>query len=291
MDDSYGGTIPIGDPNNGPIPPGYTIDPNTGQLVPLPSSPFTPTPGTNPTGPATAPPGTPLFTPTPGSNPNQVVLGPNAAPFVSGQPTPTQYLTPPAAGGSTTTTPGGIPGTLSGLLAPFTGTFTAPTPTAYPTAPTLNLPTYTPPPAFAAPTADEALNDPGYQFAAQQGEQALDQSAAAGGLLNTGGTLKDILAWGQNYAAQRYGDVYNRDLSTYNTNLNSQYVQPYQFAYQGALATGNQTQSQWQTNMAAIQRQNENDYANAYQRFLQSYAQFQDQRDSTFNKTYQYETA
>lgn len=195
-------------------------------------------------------------------------------------------------------------GTLTGLLAPFQGQFTAPTPQAYPTAPSFTPPSYTPPPAFvpdqfSAPSYADAQNDPGYQFAADEGQRALTQSKAAGGVLNTGGTLKDILAWGQNYAAQRYGDVYNRNYNTwqgnegakeraYATNYGSQYLDPYKFAYQGALDTFNPQQQQWQTNMASTQRGNENDYANAYEQFLQSYRQFQDQRDSTFDKSYKY---
>lgn len=198
-------------------------------------------------------------------------------------------------------------GTLTGLLAPYTGTFTAPPPADYPTAPAFSAPKYTPPPAFvpdqfSAPTYADAQNDPGYQFAADEGERSVAQSAASKGLLNTGGTLKDILAWGQNYAAQRYGDVYNRSYNTfqgnegakeraYATNYQSQFLDPYKFAYQGALDTFNPQQSQWQTNMAATQRGNENDYANAYNLFNFDYNKFKDQRDSTFNKTFQYVTA
>lgn len=217
--------------------------------------------------------------------------------------TPPPPTPPPGSGGQTTAPTG----TLGGLLAPFQGTFTPPTPTAYPTAPQFQAPGYTPPAAFVpdkfqAPTFEDAQNDPGYQFARDQGEQALTQGKAAGGLLNTGGTLKDILAWGQNYAAQRYGDVYNRNYNTwqgnegakeraYATNYGSQYLDPYKFAYQGALDAFNPTQSQWQTNMAATQRGNENDYANAYQRFQGDFNRWQDQRDSTFDKTFKYVTA
>lgn len=227
------------------------------------------------------------------------------------QPTPTSTWNPnqqswnPVPPSTPTAGTGGT-GTLSGLLSPFTGTFTPPTPSAYPDAPNFTAPNYTPPPAFvpdqfSAPTYADAQNDPGYQFAADEGNRALTQSKAAGGVLNTGGTLKDILAWGQNYAAQRYGDVYNRNYNTYSanegakerayaTNYQSQFIDPYKFAYQGALDTFNPKQSQWNTNMAATQRGNENDYANAYERFLQSYRQFQDQRDSTYNKSKDYFT-
>ncbi len=274
------------------VPPGYRRDPATGQLVPIAPT-FTPDPGH---GTAVAPP--PTWTPAPGSNPD--TLNPDwraqggvpAGPDTHWDPARGMFVpntTTPATGGGSGGG-GGPTGTLGGLLAPFTGTFTAPTPTAYPDAPGFHAPTYTPPPKFAAPTGDEVLNDSGYKFAADEGERALAQGHAAGGTLNTGGTLKDILAWGSNYAAQRYGDVYNRDLSTYNTNLQSQYLQPYQFAYQGALDTFNPTQSQWQTKMAATQRGNENTYANAYTSFNDAYNRWRDQRDSTYSKVRDYST-
>jgi hypothetical protein len=77
-----------------------------------------------------------------------------------------------------------------------------------------NAPTFTPP-EFNRPTLDDAYNEPGYQFRAQAGNQALERSAAARGVLRTGGTLKDLVEYGQNFAAQEYGQVFNRALSSY----------------------------------------------------------------------------
>lgn len=71
---------------------------------------------------------------------------------------------------------------------------------------------------FRAPTQAEAQNDPGYQFALQQGLGALQGSAAARGLTRTGGTLKALMDYGQNAAAQQYGNVYNRAAQTYGMN-------------------------------------------------------------------------
>jgi hypothetical protein len=71
------------------------------------------------------------------------------------------------------------------------------------------------PPNFKIPTALEASNDPGYQFRLEQGQHALESSAAAKGLLRTGGTLKDLMEYGQNFATQTYTDVFNRALSAY----------------------------------------------------------------------------
>lgn len=53
-------------------------------------------------------------------------------------------------------------------------------------------------------------NSPDYQFAQQQGTLALERSAAAKGLLNSGGTLKDLTSFGQGLASQQYGNYFNR---------------------------------------------------------------------------------
>lgn len=74
---------------------------------------------------------------------------------------------------------------------------------------------------FSAPTAVTEQNDPGYQFRLQQGQQALERSAAAKGNLLSGGTLKAEQRYGQDYASNEYGNVYNRALNTYDTNFNT----------------------------------------------------------------------
>lgn len=217
---------------------------------------------------------------------------------------------PPTTGSGGGAAPPPVMGGQTGLLAPFTGQFTPPpvpfpgaTGNGVPTTPTFTPPAYTPPPAFSyadftAPSATDVLNDPGYQFSANEGERALQQSKAAGGTLNTGGTLKDILAWGSNYANTRYGDVLNRDLtiygnnranalSNYNTNYQTQYTDPYSYAYKGALDAFAPQMTAFTTNAASNQRANELSYNNAYDLFNFDYRKFQDQRDSTFNKIYQ----
>lgn len=51
---------------------------------------------------------------------------------------------------------------------------------------------------------------PGYQFGLDQGVQAMDRSAAARGVLGTGGYGMDLTRFGQNYAAGGYNDYYNK---------------------------------------------------------------------------------
>jgi len=71
---------------------------------------------------------------------------------------------------------------------------------------------------FEAPTAADMAADPSYQFRLKQGQDALERSGAARGVTNTGGTLKDILDYGQNAASQEYGNVYGRKRDTYDAN-------------------------------------------------------------------------
>jgi hypothetical protein len=52
--------------------------------------------------------------------------------------------------------------------------------------------------------------DPGYQFALQEGMKGIDRRAAAGGKYASGGTLKDLMRYGQGMANQQYGDYWNR---------------------------------------------------------------------------------
>lgn len=54
---------------------------------------------------------------------------------------------------------------------------------------------------------------PDYQFAMQQGTQAVDRSQAASGGLNSGAAIKAATEFGQGLASQQYGNYYNRLLS------------------------------------------------------------------------------
>lgn len=230
-----------------PLPPdGYTYD-VYGQLVPLnPYAPWGTLGGYSPghlTVDAPAPP--PQF-PAPGSDPNadpNRQLPPVPPPpqstnpgYPEGVPYPPDYrfgvnpgpgggriggaptitptpTTPPPKTGPTTF---GVPGN-GNAPTPFNWpTFTAPpfVPATGPTAP--------PPfshPDFVAPTLDEAKNQPGYQFGLQQGQGALQNSAAARGTLRGGGTLKDLFDYTNAAAEQNYGNVYAQNATTYNTNL------------------------------------------------------------------------
>jgi hypothetical protein len=81
--------------------------------------------------------------------------------------------------------------------------------------------TYAPPAPFTAPTGVDESNDPGYAFRLAQGNQAIQRAAAAGGGAFSGGTLKALSRYGQDYASNEYQNVYNRALTGYNTNVNT----------------------------------------------------------------------
>ena len=81
-------------------------------------------------------------------------------------------------------------------------------------------------------------NEPGYQARYQMGLQGLERGAAAQGSILSGGTQKALARYGQDYASNEYSNAYNRALQTYNTNWQTQSLDPwkrYQDVYQGGL--------------------------------------------------------
>jgi len=64
-----------------------------------------------------------------------------------------------------------------------------------------------------APNTEALMNDPGYQFQLQQGNQALERSLAARGLGQSGAALKAAQQYGQGLANQTYNDYFNRQQS------------------------------------------------------------------------------
>jgi hypothetical protein len=59
-------------------------------------------------------------------------------------------------------------------------------------------------------TAADVMEDPGYQFGMQQGEQALSRRVAAGGGRVSGAALKAASRFGTDYGASGYGAAYQR---------------------------------------------------------------------------------
>jgi hypothetical protein len=59
-------------------------------------------------------------------------------------------------------------------------------------------------------TGQDIYSDPSYQFRLQQGQDAIQSSAAAQGGLLSGATLKALQNYGQESASQEYSNAYNR---------------------------------------------------------------------------------
>lgn len=74
---------------------------------------------------------------------------------------------------------------------------------------------------FTAPTAEQAEQTPGYQFQLQQGENAIQNSAAARGGLLSGQTLADMNNYAQGQASTNYQNTFNNALAGYNTAYNA----------------------------------------------------------------------
>lgn len=73
---------------------------------------------------------------------------------------------------------------------------------------------------FKAPTDVTEQNDPGYKFRLEQGQKALENSAAARGGILSGNTAKAITQYGQDYASNEYSQVYGRAFNEYSTRYN-----------------------------------------------------------------------
>src|SRR5580698_240038 len=76
---------------------------------------------------------------------------------------------------------------------------------------------------FTPPTISTAEQYPGYQFGLDQGEQALNNSAAAKGSLLSGNTQEQLNNYAQNYAQNDYSNVYNQAFNTFETNQTNQF--------------------------------------------------------------------
>lgn len=150
-------------------------------------------------------------------------------------------------------------GDTGGTTGGTTGGGITPPPTFTPTP-------YTPPPAlekppafsyadFVAPDPNQLADDPVYSYTLKSEQDAIQKSAAARGILNTGGTINSLLTNASDIARQGYHDLWDRnrraydtdrasafgewkgnygvDKDVYDTNYTTQYSDPFRNAYQG----------------------------------------------------------
>lgn len=69
---------------------------------------------------------------------------------------------------------------------------------------------------------DAIASSAGYKFRVDQGNQAIQRSAAAKGMLGSGNTLAELLRYGQGEAAQEYGNEVSRLTTLRGQDLNMQ---------------------------------------------------------------------
>lgn len=80
--------------------------------------------------------------------------------------------------------------------------------------------------------------DPGYQFQLQQGQQALQNSQAAGNGVLTGSAMKDLINYNQGVASTGYQNAFNR-WQTQNTNVYNRLMGQSQLGENAAAGAGN----------------------------------------------------
>lgn len=273
------------------IPPGYRINPQTGQLELIPTYAPSDQPGYTEWAPGSSAPST---------NPPGQHWDPNLARFVDDAPGVVTNpggdggggggAAGPAAGGGSLIQPFAQPYAPAGTAAPGGGQPLG-SPSDYvstiPGAP--QFPTI---PKFQAPTIAEAMAEPGYDFVLQQGNNNLQNWAAARGTLNDSSTAKALIDYGQGAATTQYGNVWDRAAQTYDRNTTTQYLDPFAAQYQNWMTgTVNPTMSNFSTQTANIAHGNDVRWQDNWNSWLQDWNQFRDQRDSTFNKQFQVATA
>jgi hypothetical protein len=114
---------------------------------------------------------------------------------------------------------------------------------------------------FAGPNGLNFMNDPGYQARLKLGTDAIERGAAAKGTLLTGGTLKDLNQYAQDYASNEFGNVYNRALDAYRTNYQTRF-EPWKEGY-------NQAYQSWAGNLGAANQGFQNNLMAQNQRYGQ----------------------
>lgn len=108
------------------------------------------------------------------------------------------------------------------------------------------------------------LNDPGYSFQLQQGQQALQRAQAAQGVTG-GAALKELDAYSQGVANSYYNQAYSRAQSTFQQNYANQ-------------------ANQWQQNFANQQNLFQGNFNRAQQEYQDQYNQFENDQNTNFNR-------
>ena len=141
---------------------------------------------------------------------------------------------------------------------------------------------------WSQPTAEQvATEDPGFQFRVGQGRQAMEQSAAARGVLNTGGTLQDLINYGQAAGSQEFGNAVNRSRGAYETNRGNAFDN-YAMNYNNKL---NSYITNFGNALTGYNSRYQTQYLMPWQQLQQQYGQRVNDQGQLFNQQYQTATA
>lgn len=164
----------------------------------------------------------------PGVTNNNGTYSPVTLAQLAGGGASTTTAPPPGAtaggGGSNPITPAATGGAAGGTGAGGGGSTTAGNTGATGGLPTASASTYssgtpyTPPSSVTNPF--DFYNDEGYKFRLKEGQNALENTAAARGNLNSGATLKALTNYASGLASQEYDNAFNRYNSDRNFNQN-----------------------------------------------------------------------
>jgi hypothetical protein len=133
---------------------------------------------------------------------------------------PNQPLPAPANGSAPGAPPGASMGNPWGSDPNATADQNNPLVSGGSATPTQNVPFSAWTQQFTAPTAAQAAATPGYQFALQQGENAITDNASALGTTGSGATGAALDQYANNMASTNYQQVYNNALQQYDQNYN-----------------------------------------------------------------------
>ena len=158
---------------------------------------------------------------------------------------------------------------------------------------------------FQRPDPNTIKDDPTYQFREREGRRGLEASTAAQGLARSGGTLKDLIKYGQQFASNEYQNIYNRDvgehqlgyqsaadtydrnfrnlLTTWGENRKTQF-DSYDAELRGLLPGYEGEMLSYSTESAAAQRQTELDYDREWQSYLEGRSTFETNQRNLFDR-------
>lgn len=113
------------------------------------------------------------------------------------------------------------------------------------------MPAWKTPTPFTPPTLADMEAEPGYQSRFSEGLRGVNQLASARGLLRTGGTLKNLVRYGQDFASNEYDKTYGRARDTYDLNV----LQPNDLQYNRGTADWiNRRDTYWKNQANAFDR-------------------------------------